>query len=981
MPDINKHEIEIKDLKSQNIVDFEKDKLQAKQIENLQQQINALNRKLDLILRYNGYYVHPATHPANMITGLSPVATTGQYSDLLGKPTNLSNFTNDLKYSTVAKTGNYSDLLNKPTKLSDFTNDLELSSSTGNINYSDIIGRPTNLSDFNNDLDLSTVANTGSYNDLLNKPTSLSQFNNDLGLARVATSGSYNDLTDRPTKLSDFINDLDFGSVSSVKLSVNSITINKGSSYQLTATVLPSNAANKNVTWSSSDTTVATVTNGVVTSIKEGSVTITVTTVDGGFTDTCLINVVASSSIVPVNDISLSNHSLTLDTVGGSYTLTYTILPNNATNKNVTWLTSNPTVLSVNNGVITANANGLATITVKTTDGGYTDTCNVTVYDENYVEPELDNTLYVPDIASYGIYNDGTNSTSTTNGLNTLFEDLNKAKKSKIQLPTGTYAIDPELTVNLKSNMSIDMNGSTFKIDTNGKNGSTMFYTKDVENITLKNGTIEGDRYEHDYSTYDANTTSHEFNVGLKLDQGSRNINIDNVTFTKITGYALATFQGTQYCNTPLDKTIMESGNYDDNGNKIDDVTTIRYPNKVDITEHATYGYLQVGTLLKYQNYVFNSTRVVTVLIFDSNDTLLTKTTSNMYRPIVVPTNASYCYLVFNQSDPKDYLKGDIYTLDVFHMKPPRDCNITNCTFDDNRCLGIAVCGGWNIKIEGNTIKNTSKPTSDTSSPNYQHGKPGYAIDIEDGWESTQDLTINNNIFTNNGFGDIVSLAGDNTVITNNQFTGRVAMYSRNTNYIAQNNTFETSIAMWETEKDYGFTVDHNTYTNTTIKAKCHNSYGVDYYSFTNETITNGQMQLDTSVTLKNSTITLDGVTNSRFTGAYDTCTISNFDGSDSNSDYNTGIKLNNCNVSTCNFFPSKDCIMTNNTFDKFRVRLDGGTLVFTGNEIQSNPKNISMPIVQLNGGTSATIKDNTLGKDVTVPLYTNPAGITVITE
>ena len=322
-----------------------------------------------------------------------------------------------------------------------------------------------------------------------------------------------------------------------------------------------------------------------------------------------------------------------------------------------------------------------------------------------------------------------------------------------------------------------------------------------------------------------------------------------------------------------------------------------------------------------------------------------------------------------------------MYTLDVFHMKPPRDCNITNCTFDDNRCLGIAICGGWNTKIEGNTFSNTSKPTSDNSSPNYQHGKPGYAIDIEDGWECTQDLTINNNVFTNNGYGDIVSLASDNTVITNNQFSGRVAMYSRNTNYTVQNNTIENGIAMFETEKDYGFTIDHNTYNNTTIKAKCHKPYDADYYTFTNETITNCQMQIDTSITLMNSTIALDGVVNSRFTGSYDTCTISNFDGSDANSDYSTGIKFNNCNISTCNFFPTKDTVMTNNIFNKFRVRLDGGTLVFTGNEIQSNPKNATMPIVQLNGGTSATIKENTLGSAVTSSLYTNPAGITVITE
>ena len=770
-------------------------------------------------------------------------------------------------------------------------------------------------------------------------------------------------------------------SVTGVTLSTNTLSIKTGETANLTANIRPSNATNKNVTWSTNNNAVASVNNGVVTANSVGQATIRVITEDGNYSDSCIVTVSQTVTTVSVTGVTLNSHALTMNKIGGTQTLGYTITPSNATNQNVTWSTSVPTVASINNGIITANANGTTVITIRTTDGGYTDTCTVTVNDTSQTGGGGDSTLYIPDIASYGISKEGTNSEATTNGLNRLFTDLNTSGKTNVQLPTGTYAINPDISLTPKSNLTLDLNGSKLKIDTNGKNGSTMIYLKEVENLTLKNGTIEGDRYTHDYSTYNENTTSHEFNVGIKIDQGSRNINIDNVKFTKITGYGLATFQGAQYCNVALDKTKMESGDYNDSGSKVADATKIRYPQAVNITEHAALGYLQVGTLLKYQNYVFNSTRMVTVRMFNASGSLLSKVTSKMYRPIAVPSNATTAYLTFHQSNPSDYLAGDLYTLDVFHMKPPRDCNITNCTFDDNRCLGVAICGGWNIKIEGNTFKNTSKPTSDTSSPNYQHGKPGYGIDIEDGWESTQDLTIHNNVFTNNGYGDIVSLAGDNTVITQNQFSGRVAMYSRNTNYIVQHNTIANGIAMFETEKDYGFKVDHNTYTDTTIKAKCHKPLDIDYYSFTNETITNGQMQLDTSITLKNSTITLSGATNSRFTGSYDTCTIKNFDGSDSNSDYNTGIKLNNCDVSNSNFFPSKDTIMTNNTFNKFRVRLDGSTLVFTGNEIQSNPKNATMPIVQLNGGTKATIKNNTLNPAVTVSLYRNDAKIEVITD
>lgn len=79
--------------------------------------------------------------------------------------------------------------------------------------------------------------------------------------------------------------------VTGVKLSPSSTEVGKGDSVTLTFAVEPSNATNKNVTWSSSDKNVATVSNGVVTGVKEGTATITVKTVDGGYTATCKVTV------------------------------------------------------------------------------------------------------------------------------------------------------------------------------------------------------------------------------------------------------------------------------------------------------------------------------------------------------------------------------------------------------------------------------------------------------------------------------------------------------------------------------------------------------------------------------------------------------------------------------------------------------------------------------------------------------------------
>lgn len=86
-----------------------------------------------------------------------------------------------------------------------------------------------------------------------------------------------------------------------------------------------------------------------------------------------------SSDPVAVTGVSLDEASLDL-TVGGNATLTAIVAPANATNKNVTWESSNPSVATVDgDGVVTAVAVGSATITVTTEDGNYTETCAVTV--------------------------------------------------------------------------------------------------------------------------------------------------------------------------------------------------------------------------------------------------------------------------------------------------------------------------------------------------------------------------------------------------------------------------------------------------------------------------------------------------------------------------------------------------------------------------------------------------------------------------
>ena len=175
-------------------------------------------------------------------------------------------------------------------------------------------------------------------------------------------------------------------SVAGVALNKSSVNLNEGGSESLTATVSPSNATNKSVSWKSSDTGVATVdANGKVTAVKAGSATITVTTSDGSKTATCSVTVAANS--VPVTGVTIDKAEISI-VEGESQKLGATVTPDNATDKKVTWTSSDNTVATVDgSGNVTAVKAGSATITAKA--GDKTATCQVTVTAKEIVLNEI----------------------------------------------------------------------------------------------------------------------------------------------------------------------------------------------------------------------------------------------------------------------------------------------------------------------------------------------------------------------------------------------------------------------------------------------------------------------------------------------------------------------------------------------------------------------------------------------------------------
>jgi hypothetical protein len=181
--------------------------------------------------------------------------------------------------------------------------------------------------------------------------------------------------------------------VASVALHAPARELLPGEEFTLTATITPSNAMNKGIDWSSSDTEVATVdATGRVKAMASGTTTITAKTQDGGKTATCTVTVGISVSSVILN---ITNETLVL---GDYITLTATVMPLDANNHDVAWSSSDLEVATVDhNGLVTTVATGTTTITATTADGAKIATCIVTVvaqYAFNEVYSNIQTAVY-----------------------------------------------------------------------------------------------------------------------------------------------------------------------------------------------------------------------------------------------------------------------------------------------------------------------------------------------------------------------------------------------------------------------------------------------------------------------------------------------------------------------------------------------------------------------------------------------------------
>ena len=168
-----------------------------------------------------------------------------------------------------------------------------------------------------------------------------------------------------------------------ITMNTNKISLNVGETGWVGVTYNPSDASDKVLYWSSSDESVAKVNEGVITAIGEGKAILTATARAGGKTASCTVTV-ENPNFVHIDEIKMKTEELNLNK-GENGWVGVTYSPSNASNKVLTWKSSNEEVVTVREGNVKAVGEGKAVLTATSEDGGKTTSCIVTVVDPKFV--------------------------------------------------------------------------------------------------------------------------------------------------------------------------------------------------------------------------------------------------------------------------------------------------------------------------------------------------------------------------------------------------------------------------------------------------------------------------------------------------------------------------------------------------------------------------------------------------------------------
>jgi hypothetical protein len=375
-----------------------------------------------------------------------------------------------------------------------------------------------------------------------------------------------------------------------------------------------------------------------------------------------------------------------------------------------------------------------------------------------------------PDLAAFNISSNDTAPVATTAGLTALIKWASTNGYRKVVLPQGRYRIHESNTVQMATGVTLDMNGSTFKLNPNALAKALMLEFVDCVDAHVINGVFEGDLLEHDFVNAPNNS---EWVHALSIAQGSEYCSVENVTITNVTGYGTCSNHRHSYDSPVEIGKRFAPGDVDAQGALVASTIRTTNTNLIDVAKFlSSYGFIQLGVYLGYQGNP-SGHWVYRAHFYDAGRNYLESIEGYMYRRLYPPANARYArFTLYGTSQPE--------TLNVYNFRSPYNCAYRNIRHVNIRCVGMALCGLNNFLVEGCRFDNCGWASARC------------AFDAEDGWDLMQDLTFRNNVFGANPANEYLTCAGHNFVMENNVM--KAYMWDRSKNFVFRANTLKSAV-------------------------------------------------------------------------------------------------------------------------------------------------------------------------------------------
>ncbi|MEK3725223.1 right-handed parallel beta-helix repeat-containing protein [Paenibacillus sp. FSL H8-0034] len=436
------------------------------------------------------------------------------------------------------------------------------------------------------------------------------------------------------------------------------------------------------------------------------------------------------------------------------------------------------------------------------------------------------NSIYVIELARWGISNNGLNPLATTQGINNALIWANQNGFTTVKLPAGTYMVgkgsaNADFSVNAciqpQSDTILDLYGCVIQKETNGWESYNAIKIQRKKNITLLGGTIVGDNDTHDFVTSQG---IHEGCIGINIDDGSKNIKLENMEITSFAGYSIClTGRFSQLVLTKVadwevgalsstDGTAQANANMM-RMNKYIQLATLATISGQGITNNTTTnggyfviwgnGYGSYGT--RYDGEPVNlSKSIFEIHCYDA---------SGVYKGRIQKRGTDAIYLNTLPSGTTQFklaLRYDItqiipstYHLEINAFTFSSVIEIQSCKIHDSFSLAIAITGAQQILIENCEMYKIGNAKTIIGRRLYPFPM---AIDIEDGANINQHIIIRNSIFRDNESLHISAVHARNLILENNKFDtptngnngGVIFQGARGANLLSKNNYYNCSV-------------------------------------------------------------------------------------------------------------------------------------------------------------------------------------------